>query len=185
MRCSMTAGTAVFSSTAPPPNLTDLAPKIKQPLFVIWAPNGGNIEHMSKEYYELAGSSSKQIWEMPTAKHAAASATSRRSTNAASSASSTATSSRGTSDLHSRWEAAKRPPAPLLFHASPYKGKPCIAGLSHHGGTGSAAGGSAPRPKGRAARWPSSDVGGNDTPTRSAAHGTRRAHARRSRRRQR
>ncbi len=65
----VTAGTAVFSSTAPPPNLTDVAPKIKQPLFVIWAPNGGNIEHMSKEYYRLASSSSKQIWAMPTAKH--------------------------------------------------------------------------------------------------------------------
>lgn len=65
----VTAGTALFSSTAPPPNLTDVAPKITQPLFVIWAPNGGNIEHMSKEYYELASSSSKQIWAMPTAKH--------------------------------------------------------------------------------------------------------------------
>jgi dienelactone hydrolase len=65
----VTAGTALFSSTAPPPNLTDVAPKIEQPLFVIWAPNGGNIEHMSKEYYALASSSSKQIWEMPTAKH--------------------------------------------------------------------------------------------------------------------
>ena len=65
----VTAGTALFSSSAPPPKLTDVAPKIKQPLFVIWAPNGGNIEHMSKEYYELASSSSKQIWAMPTAKH--------------------------------------------------------------------------------------------------------------------
>jgi dienelactone hydrolase len=65
----VTAGTAIFSSTAPPPNLTDLAPKIEQPLFVIWAPNGGNVEHMSREYYELASSSSKQIWAMPTAKH--------------------------------------------------------------------------------------------------------------------
>ena len=65
----VTAGTALFSSSAPPPNLTDVAPKIKQPLFVIWAPNGGNIEHMSKEYYELASSRSKQIWAMPTAKH--------------------------------------------------------------------------------------------------------------------
>jgi dienelactone hydrolase len=64
----VTAGTAIFSSTAPPPNLTDLAPKIKQPLFVIWAPNGGNVEHMSREYYKLA-SGPKQIWEMPTAKH--------------------------------------------------------------------------------------------------------------------
>ena len=42
-----TVGTAVFSSTMPPPKLTDLAPKIEQPLFVIWAPNGGNVEHMS------------------------------------------------------------------------------------------------------------------------------------------
>ncbi len=65
----VTTGTALFSSSAPPPNLTDVAPKIKAPLFVIWAPNGGNIEHMSKKYYELAGSESKQIWEMPTAKH--------------------------------------------------------------------------------------------------------------------
>jgi hypothetical protein len=65
----VTAGTAVFSSTAPPPNLTDVAPKITQPLFVIWAPNGGNIEHMSREYFELASSRSKQIWAMPTAMH--------------------------------------------------------------------------------------------------------------------
>ena len=64
----LSAGTALFSSTAPPPNLTDVAPKIAQPLFVIWAPNGGNIEHMSKEYYALANGP-KQIWEMPTAKH--------------------------------------------------------------------------------------------------------------------
>jgi dienelactone hydrolase len=64
----LSAGTALFSSTAPPPNLTDVAPKIQQPLLVIWAPNGGNIEHMSKEYYALA-QGPKQIWEMPTAKH--------------------------------------------------------------------------------------------------------------------
>jgi dienelactone hydrolase len=64
----LSAGTALFSSTPPPPNLTDVAPKIEQPLFVIWAPNGGNIEHMSKEYYALA-QGPKQIWEMPTAKH--------------------------------------------------------------------------------------------------------------------
>jgi hypothetical protein len=61
-------GTALFSSTAPPPDLTDLAPRIEQPLFVIWAPNGGNVEHMSERYYELANGP-KQIWEMPTAKH--------------------------------------------------------------------------------------------------------------------
>jgi hypothetical protein len=63
-----TVGTAVFSSTMPPPKLTDLTPKIEQPLFVIWAPNGGNVEHMSKRYYGLARGP-KQIWAMPTAKH--------------------------------------------------------------------------------------------------------------------
>jgi hypothetical protein len=63
-----TASTAVFSNTAPPPNLTDAAAKIEQPLFVIWAPNGGNVEHMSKEYYALARGP-KQLWAMPTAKH--------------------------------------------------------------------------------------------------------------------
>ena len=64
----VTVGTAVFSSTAPPPNLTDVAPKIKQPLFVIWAPNGGNIEHMSRSTTS-SRSGPKQIWAMPTAKH--------------------------------------------------------------------------------------------------------------------
>jgi uncharacterized protein len=61
-------GTALFSSSGSPPDLTELAPKIEQPLFVIWAPNGGNLEHMSERYYELARGP-KQIWEMPTAKH--------------------------------------------------------------------------------------------------------------------
>jgi dienelactone hydrolase len=64
----LTGSVAVFGSTAPPPNLTDVAPRIEQPLFVIWAPNGGNIEHMSKTYYALA-SGPKQIWEMPSARH--------------------------------------------------------------------------------------------------------------------
>ena len=64
----LTTAVATFGSTAPPPNLTDVARKIEQPLFVIWAPNGGNVEHMSKEYYALARGP-KQIWEMPTAKH--------------------------------------------------------------------------------------------------------------------
>ena len=35
---------------------------------MIWAPNGGNVEHMSKEYYALARGP-KQLWTMPTAKH--------------------------------------------------------------------------------------------------------------------
>ena len=77
----LSAGRALFSSTAPPPNLTDVAPKIAQPLFVIRAPNGGNTEHMSNEYYALA-KGPKQIWEMGPPSTSAASTTSRPSTNA-------------------------------------------------------------------------------------------------------
>ncbi len=63
-----TAAVAVFSNTMPPPKLTDLVQKIEQPLFLIWAPNGGNLETMNPVYHRLA-SGPKQIWEIPDAKH--------------------------------------------------------------------------------------------------------------------
>ena len=63
-----TAAVAVFSNTAPPPKLTDLVPRIEQPLFLIWAPNGGNAETMNPVYYRLAGGP-KQIWAIPEAMH--------------------------------------------------------------------------------------------------------------------
>ena len=63
-----TGAVAVFSNTSPPPNLTDLAAQIDQPLFLIWAPNGGNAETMNPVYYELA-QGPKTIWRMPDAKH--------------------------------------------------------------------------------------------------------------------
>jgi uncharacterized protein len=63
-----TAAVAVFSNTAPPPKLTDLMPRIEQPLYLIWAPNGGNAETMNPVYYRLAAGP-KTIWEIPDAKH--------------------------------------------------------------------------------------------------------------------
>jgi fermentation-respiration switch protein FrsA (DUF1100 family) len=63
-----TGSVAVFSNTAPPPKLTDLVPRITQPLYLIWAPNGGNAETMNPVYYSLAGGQ-KTIWEIPDARH--------------------------------------------------------------------------------------------------------------------
>jgi fermentation-respiration switch protein FrsA (DUF1100 family) len=63
-----TGSVAVFSNTAPPPKLTDLVPRITQPLYLIWAPNGGNAETMNPVYYRLAGGP-KTIWEIPDARH--------------------------------------------------------------------------------------------------------------------
>jgi uncharacterized protein len=63
-----TAALTVFGNTAPPPKLTDLVPKIQQPLFLIWAPNGGNAETMNPVYYRLAPGE-KQIWAIPDARH--------------------------------------------------------------------------------------------------------------------
>ena len=64
----LTAAVAVFASTLPPSKLTDLVPQITQPLFLIWAPNGGNVETMNPEYFRLAAGP-KQIWSIPDAKH--------------------------------------------------------------------------------------------------------------------
>jgi len=65
-----TAAISVFANEAPPAELPDLAPRITQPVFLIWAPNGGNQETMSRVYYRLTRWP-KQIWAMPTASHMA------------------------------------------------------------------------------------------------------------------
>jgi hypothetical protein len=62
-----TASVAMFSNTAPPPKLTDLAPRIREPLFVIYAPDGG-VETMSPTYFRLA-SGPKAIWAIPGVGH--------------------------------------------------------------------------------------------------------------------
>ena len=127
----MTAGTALFSSTAPPPNLTDVAPK-SQPLFVIWAPNGGNIEHMSKKYYGSRAAARSRSGRCRPPSTSAASATSRRSTSAASSAFSTAISSTGTSDPGGRpLRGLPLPSYSVRQVREPRKEKPRMAGLLH------------------------------------------------------
>ncbi len=62
------AAVAVFSSTEPPPELTDLVPRISPtPLLLIWAPNSGG-ENMNPTYHRLAGEP-KSIWAIPEARH--------------------------------------------------------------------------------------------------------------------
>ena len=58
---------AVFSSTAPPPKLTDLVPRIHEPVFFIYAPDGG-VESMNPTYYRLA-QGPKSIWAIPHVEH--------------------------------------------------------------------------------------------------------------------
>ena len=59
---------ALFSNTTPPPELTELVPRIAPtPLLLIWAPNSGG-ENMNPDYYRLAGQP-KAIWAIPEAGH--------------------------------------------------------------------------------------------------------------------
>jgi uncharacterized protein len=63
-----TSAVAVFSNTAPPPELTELVPRIAPtPLLLIWAPASGG-EDMNPIYYRLAGRP-KAIWAVPEAGH--------------------------------------------------------------------------------------------------------------------
>ena len=63
-----TAAVGLFSNSAPPPDLTELVPRIAPtPLFLIWAPNSGG-ENMNPEYHRLAGSP-KAIWAIPESSH--------------------------------------------------------------------------------------------------------------------
>ena len=83
-----TASVAVFSNTAPPPKLTDLVPRIHQPLFLIWSIDGG-VETMNPTYYRLARGP-KTIWGVPGVGHLGGFDAHPRSTSGASSPSSTA-----------------------------------------------------------------------------------------------
>jgi hypothetical protein len=63
-----TGAVSLFSNTAPPPELTELVPRIAPtPLFLIWSPSSGG-ENMNPVYHRLAGEP-KQIWSMPGAEH--------------------------------------------------------------------------------------------------------------------
>lgn len=63
-----TGAVALFSNTAPPPELTELVSSIAPtPLLLIWAPSSGG-EDMNPTYYRLAGRP-KSIWAIPEADH--------------------------------------------------------------------------------------------------------------------
>ena len=64
-----TAATAVFSNTAPPPNLRILVSRIApRPVFLILATKGQGGEQLSSDFYEAAREP-KELWEIPEAGH--------------------------------------------------------------------------------------------------------------------
>jgi uncharacterized protein len=71
MNAVITAGTAVFSDSAPPPHLIDLVDEIApRPMFLIYATEGtaGEEHRANRAFHEEAGSP-KAIWEIPEAGH--------------------------------------------------------------------------------------------------------------------
>jgi dienelactone hydrolase len=64
-----TAGTALFSNTAPPPSIKDLTPRISPtPVFFIYAGHGQGGEDLNPKYF-AAAHAPKQIWKIPEASH--------------------------------------------------------------------------------------------------------------------
>ena len=65
----ITAGTAVFSNHAPPPNLNDVVERISpRPVFFIYAAGGQGGEELSQDFYESAGEP-KDVWKVPEGGH--------------------------------------------------------------------------------------------------------------------
>jgi fermentation-respiration switch protein FrsA (DUF1100 family) len=65
----ITAGTAVFSNHAPPPNLNHLVERISpRPVFFIYSAHGQGGEELSQDFYESAGEP-KFVWEVPVGGH--------------------------------------------------------------------------------------------------------------------
>jgi hypothetical protein len=63
-----TAGTALFSNTMPPEQLTTLVPKIApRPVLLIWTPLSKS-ENMNPVYQRLVGDTAS-IWEIPESEH--------------------------------------------------------------------------------------------------------------------
>jgi fermentation-respiration switch protein FrsA (DUF1100 family) len=64
-----TVATAVFSNTAPPPNLESLVSRIApRPVFLIFATKGQGGEQLSSDFHEAAREP-KELWEIPEATH--------------------------------------------------------------------------------------------------------------------
>jgi uncharacterized protein len=65
----ITAGTAVFSNHAPPPNLKNVVERIApRAVFLIYAKGGQGGEELSQDFYESAGEP-KEVWEVPEGGH--------------------------------------------------------------------------------------------------------------------
>jgi alpha/beta superfamily hydrolase len=62
------AAVAVFGNEPVPASLEDLAAEVRQPLFLIAAPNSPNGEDLNRDYHAAAGSNST-LWEIPEATH--------------------------------------------------------------------------------------------------------------------
>ena len=64
----ITAATAIFSNTSPPPSLEDLSARIKTPVFFIYAGHGQGGENLNPRYY-AAASEPKTLWKIAEGKH--------------------------------------------------------------------------------------------------------------------
>jgi uncharacterized protein len=65
----ITAGTAVFSNHAPPPNLNDVVEDISpRAVFFIYSAHGQGGEELSQDFYDSAGQP-KAVWEVPLGGH--------------------------------------------------------------------------------------------------------------------
>jgi dienelactone hydrolase len=65
----ISAGSAVFSNTPPPPHLKDLVGRIApRSVFLIYTTHGVDTEDLNPQYYEAAGEP-KAIWNIPEAGH--------------------------------------------------------------------------------------------------------------------
>ena len=64
----ITAGTAIFSNTLPPPNLEDLSRRIEAPVFFIYAGHGQGGEELNSKYY-AAAHEPKTLWKIEEGEH--------------------------------------------------------------------------------------------------------------------
>jgi len=64
----ITAGTAIFSNTLPPPNLEDLSRRIEAPVFFIYAGHGQGGEELNPKYY-AAAHEPKTLWKIEEGEH--------------------------------------------------------------------------------------------------------------------
>ena len=64
-----TAGTAVFSNNAPPPDLMSLVPKISAAVFFVYGERGQPTEEPANKAFYAVARAPRQLWEVPGAGH--------------------------------------------------------------------------------------------------------------------